>query len=154
MPAPSNPATTVPAPTAPASTAGPIAAADALDTGDLASPEVRTITVDDEPFVVAVVDRPVTRARGLMGVEDLGDLDGMLFDLEAERVATFTMRDTLIPLDIVFFAADGTGRVMLRMEPCTAEPCPTYPSGGPARYALEVPADSTALTADSVLVVP
>lgn len=127
---------------------------EALDTGDLDSPEVRMITVDDDSYLVAFVDEPSTRARGLMGVEDLGDLDGMLFDLGSERSATFTMRNTLIPLDIVFFAADGSGRVMLTMEPCAAEPCPTYPSVHPVRYALEVPAGSTALAADSVLVVP
>ena len=125
-----------------------------VDTGDLADPETRTITVDGQDYLVAFADDPVTRSQGLMGVEDMGDLDGMLFDLEVEREATFTMRNTLIPLDIVFFAADGTGRAMLRMVPCVAEPCPTYPSGAAARYALEVPADTGNLTADSVLAVP
>jgi uncharacterized membrane protein (UPF0127 family) len=134
--------------------AAPSTTSHEIDTGDLTQPVVRTITVDGEEYLVAFVDTPATRAEGLMGVEDLGDLDGMLFDLEEEREASFTMRNTLIPLDIVFFAADGTGRTMLSMEPCAAEPCPSYPSGGPARYALEVPAGSTDLTADSVLRLP
>ncbi|HJR91046.1 MAG TPA: DUF192 domain-containing protein [Acidimicrobiia bacterium] len=125
-----------------------------VDTGDLVDPAIRTITVDGTDYLVAFADQPEARARGLMGVEDLGDLDGMLFDLEVERDANFVMRDTLIPLDIVFFAADGTGRTMLTMEPCRAEPCPTYPSGAPVRFALEVPAGTTELSADSVLVVP
>lgn len=126
----------------------------AVDTGDLADPEIRTVTVDGQDYLVAFADDPATRSQGLMAVEDMGDLDGMLFDLEVERHATFTMRNTLIPLDIVFFAADGTGREMLRMVPCVAEPCATYPSGAAARYALEVPAGSSDLTADSVLAVP
>lgn len=125
-----------------------------VDTGDLVDPETRTVTVDGRDYLVAVADNPATRSRGLMGVEDMGDLDGMLFDLGVERHATFTMRNTLIPLDIVFFAADGTGRAILRMVPCVAEPCPSYPSGAAARYALEVPADTVDLTADSVLAVP
>ena len=125
-----------------------------VDTGDLVDPEIRTVTVDGQEYLVAFADDPATRSQGLMAVEDIGDLDGMLFDLQVERQATFTMRNTLIPLDIVFFAADGTGRAMLRMVPCVAEPCPTYPSGAAARYALEVPADSGNLTADSILAVP
>jgi uncharacterized membrane protein (UPF0127 family) len=125
-----------------------------VDAGDLVDPEIRTVTVDGQDYLVAFAGDPATRSQGLMGVEDLGDLAGMLFDLGVERQATFTMRNTLIPLDIVFFAADGAGRAMLRMVPCVAEPCPAYPSGAAVRYALEVPADTGNLTADSVLSVP
>lgn len=125
-----------------------------LDTGDLADPAVITIEVDGVEMQVALADTPATRARGLMEVEDLGDLAGMLFDLGGERVASFHMLNTLIPLDVVFFDAAGTGRTMLTMQPCPGEPCPTYSSEVAVRYALEVPAGTTDVTADSVLVFP
>lgn len=125
-----------------------------VDTGDLVDPEVRTIVVDGRPLTVAWADTYATRTRGLMQVEDLGDLDGMLFDLGGTAVHTFTMRNTLIPLDIVFFDRQGAGVGMLEMTPCRAEPCPGYAIDGPSAYALEVPAGSVRLSADSRFTVP
>lgn len=80
-----------------------------------------------------------------MEVDNLGDLDGMLFDLANESVHAFTMRNTLIDLDIYFFASDGSPVGSLTMEPCQEEPCPTYSVGVASRYAIEVPAGSTPL---------
>lgn len=125
-----------------------------VDTGDLVDPEVRTIVVDGSPLTVAWADTYATRTRGLMQVEDLGGLDGMLFDLGDTAIHTFTMRNTLIPLDIVFFDQDGAGVGMLEMTPCNAEPCPGYTVGVPSAYALEVPAGSVELRPDSDLVIP
>ena len=66
-----------------------------------------------------------------MEVRDLGDLDGMLFDLGSERQVAFTMRNTLIPLTIYFFDEAGSGVGRLEMVPCEAEPCPTYSIDAP-----------------------
>lgn len=104
--------------------------------------------------MVAWADTPRTRSRGLMGVTYLGDLDGMLFDLGEERPVAFTMRNTLIPLDIVFFDAGGRGVGKLTMVPCEAEPCPTYQVESPARYALEYPAGTLDLDGESGLTLP
>jgi uncharacterized membrane protein (UPF0127 family) len=111
-----------------------------LATGDLSDPEVQEVAVDGESLLVAWADDPATRSRGLMEVDDLGDLEGMLFDLGAERATSFTMRNTLIPLDIYFFGSDGGGVGMLEMVPCEGEPCPSYSIDVAFRYALEVPA--------------
>lgn len=89
---------------------------------------------------MAIADTPGLRSRGLMGVSDLGDLDGMLFVFDAEVAADFIMRNTLIPLDIAFFDDDGKEVDRLEMVPCLAEPCPLYGSVGEFRYALEMPA--------------
>ncbi|MGA7271958.1 MAG: DUF192 domain-containing protein, partial [Acidimicrobiia bacterium] len=124
------------------------------NTGDLVDPEVRTIVVDGRSLTVAWADTYATRTRGLMQVEDLGDLDGMLFDLGGMATHTFTMRHTLIPLDIVFFDQDGVGVGMLEMTPCSAEPCPGYTIDRPSAYALEVPAGSVELSPDSRLIIP
>lgn len=97
-------------------------------------------TLSGEAISVAVADTPDLRRRGLMGVTDLGDLDGMLFRFDGEVTVAFTMRDTLIPLDIAFFDAAGVEVDRLSMVPCRAEPCPTYRAGAPFSSALEVPA--------------
>lgn len=87
---------------------------------------------------VEVVDTPETRQRGLMGRTSLDDEAGMLFVWPEDASSSFHMKDTLIPLSIAFIAADGTVLRILDMEPCAADPCPTYDPRTSYRMALEV----------------
>ncbi len=73
-------------------------------------------------------------------MSDLEGREGMLFVFEGDSRAVFTMADTVIPLDIAFFAADGSLVDEFAMVPCPSEPCPTYSATGAYRFALETPA--------------
>jgi len=99
-----------------------------------------TIWIDEHELVVVVAETPRQRSQGLMGVTDLGGLDGMLFVFQSESTGGFWMKDTLIPLDIAFFDAGGVLVDVLTMEPCTADPCPSYRPSGPYLTAVEAPA--------------
>ena len=91
---------------------------------------------------VWVADSAAERGRGLMGKTDLGDIAGMLFVFESAGVPVFFMWQTPIPLDIAFFAADGTFVSSASMEPCLQPPpeaCPTYAPTAPSLLALELP---------------
>ena len=117
-----------------------------FDTGDLGAVEVITVTVDDAEVLVAVASTAETRRRGLRGVTDLGDLDGMIFVWGGETVtSTFTMADTLIDLDISFFDAEGRFVDGFTMTPCETSSCPPYAAAGPFAYAIEVPSASQPL---------
>jgi uncharacterized membrane protein (UPF0127 family) len=83
-----------------------------------------------------------------MGVADLGGLRGMLFVFPADGRAAFWMKDTVLALDVGFFAADGSLVDVLEMVPCAADPCPVYRPAGSYRYALEVPAGGFAGVGD------
>ncbi len=69
----------------------------------------------------------------------LADNRGMLFLFKRERVPSFWMKNTLIPLDIIFL--DPAGRVVdiaADAHPCTGEPCPQYLPRGSALAVLEI----------------
>ncbi|HEX4980457.1 MAG TPA: DUF192 domain-containing protein [Ilumatobacteraceae bacterium] len=87
-----------------------------------------------------LADDAATRARGLMQVTDLGGLDGMAFRYDSPHTTSFTMRNTVMPLSIAFFGADGGRLTAFDMEPCAGEPCPSYPTPGDFVVAVEVPA--------------
>jgi uncharacterized protein len=93
-----------------------------------------TITVP-----VKVADEPERRQRGLMHVPELPDGTGMLFVFEEDSAGGFWMKNTLVPLDIAYIDADGEVVDILAMDPCEADPCPSYTPGSPYRAALEVP---------------
>ena len=114
----------------------------------------RVITIEGRDLTVVVADTAEKRARGLAGVTDLGDLDGMLFTWEVDTESGFWMRDTLIPVDVVFFTAEGRFVGRITMVPCTSDSCPTHRTSGPYRYAVEVPTGDLGFVGrDSVLVI-
>ena len=102
--------------------------------------ELGTVILDGLELQIVIADESDERRRGLMGVTDLLSLDGMLFVFPADTTSGFWMKNTLIPLDIAFFTADGGYVDSFTMEPCTNDPCPTYQPDGPYRYALEMAA--------------
>lgn len=124
----------------PTSTTSTIREPPALDSGDLVGFAFTQATLGDELLTLAVADESALRARGLMGVTDLGSVDGMLFSWGgAEVTSRFTMRDTLIALTIGFFDTEGRFVSSTDMTPCEGEPCDTYAAAGPYAYAIEFP---------------
>jgi hypothetical protein len=84
-----------------------------------------------------VADTPEVRARGLMYRKSLPEGHGMLFVFDEESVQEFWMKDTLIPLDMLFIAADG--RVVGIHANATPLSTATIAVGAPSRFVLEVP---------------
>jgi len=87
-------------------------------------------------FTVAVADDNAERARGLMFVENMGAMEGMLFVYDRPRSVSFWMRNTLIPLDMVFVGQDG---VVDHIHPM-AQPLDENPifGGSDIQYVLEI----------------
>lgn len=79
--------------------------------------------------------------QGLMFRPSLPDDRGMLFLFEVERVPSFWMKNTMIPLDLLFLDGDGeVTEIMENAQPCAAEPCPQYIPSSAAWAVLEVAA--------------
>ncbi len=95
---------------------------------------VGTATVDAE-----AADTPAKLEIGLMGRTGLDPNAGMLFLFSNNERQAMWMKNMQFPIDIVFISDDlRVQRVYAEVPPCTADPCPTYVSDGPVRYALEV----------------
>nr|WP_233495477.1 DUF192 domain-containing protein [Rhodosalinus halophilus] len=87
-------------------------------------------------FRVAVADTPDERAQGLMFVEEMGRFEGMLFVYERPQRVSFWMKNTLIPLDMIFADARGVvRRVHENAQPGDLTP---IPGGDAIRFVLEV----------------
>ena len=92
-------------------------------------------------FQVQVAQTEATRARGLMGRQHLRPTEGMLFLYPGGAHVQMWMKDTLIPLDMLFFKRD----VLVHIEP-KVQPHDLTPRGPfePVTAVLEVPAGTAA----------
>ncbi len=85
---------------------------------------------------VEIADTPQSREIGLMNRDELADGTGMLFDFHDSRPVSMWMKNTLIPLDMLFIDKSGTVvRIARNARPHSLE---VIPSGKPVRYVLEI----------------
>ena len=66
------------------------------------------------------------QSTGLMNRKELGNNQGMLFVFSPPRPVSFWMKNTLIPLDMVFVSNGVVKYIGTQILPCKADPCPTY----------------------------
>ncbi|KQX21687.1 MULTISPECIES: DUF192 domain-containing protein [unclassified Sphingomonas] len=87
-------------------------------------------------YAVEVASTPQEQARGLMYRTSLPDHGGMIFPMVPPRDASFWMKNTYIPLDMIFIRADGTiARIAANTVPEDLTP---VPSGEPVAAVLEI----------------
>jgi uncharacterized protein len=104
-----------------------------ITTITLRGPDGETVVVHSE-----IADEAAERQLGLMERKRVRAGHGMLFVFDQEDMLMFWMKNTLVPLDILFFDEEGIFVSRRSMEPCREEKCPAYSSIGKAAFALEV----------------
>ena len=104
------------------------------------------VKIGGERYAVEIADDDAERARGLMFRDVLAEGHGMLFIHVSEEPQSYWMKNTRIPLDILYF--DDSRRLVAQQRdvpPCSlGDACPPYPSDVPARYVLELNAGEAA----------
>jgi uncharacterized membrane protein (UPF0127 family) len=87
-------------------------------------------------FLVEVMRTDAEQAKGMMFRRSLAEDRGMLFQFQAEKIASFWMQNTYVSLDMLFIRADGTiHRIERRAEPLSTR---SISSGEPVLAVLEV----------------
>ncbi|WP_310095534.1 DUF192 domain-containing protein [Pseudoxanthomonas sacheonensis] len=104
------------------------------------------VELGGQRYRVEIADDDAERARGLMFRDELATGTGMIFLHDREEPQAYWMKNTKIPLDILYF--DNARKLVAQQRdvpPCTAgNACPSYPSNAPARYVLELNAGEAA----------
>jgi len=102
------------------------------------TPTTPSVCFGDTCIEVEIADASDEIERGLMFRESLGENQGMLFIHANEENTNFWMKNTLIPLDIIWIDSHLQVVHIVSAEPCTTDHCTLYPSTVPAKYTLEV----------------
>ena len=90
-------------------------------------------------FDIEIADTMNERATGLMYRKEMPENRGMLFIFNDLDERNFWMKDTFIPLDMIFFDSNyKVVRIVKNARPCESEPCEVFSSVRPARYVLEI----------------
>ncbi len=100
--------------------------------------ERKKAIINGKELLVTLAETPEDHANGLMYVSNLEEYEGMLFAFNPPIRASFWMKNTLIPLDIIFIDKDNKIILVYTAQPCTSEPCQTYSSPREAAFVLEV----------------
>jgi len=98
-----------------------------------------SVELGGKNFSIEVADTQQKQALGLMFRESMPADEGMLFIFPAEAPRSFWMKNTRIPLDIMYFNEDLIlVSISADTPPCRVSRCPSYPSIAPAKYVLEL----------------
>jgi uncharacterized membrane protein (UPF0127 family) len=101
--------------------------------------EIKEVCFEKNCFQVEIADTDEKRERGLMFREELCSDCGMLFVYDEEVKSKFWMKNTLIPLDIIWLDSDLKVIHVANAVPCVTEECGLYgPSSEKSQYVLEV----------------
>ena len=93
----------------------------------------------EDCFSVEIADEDAERTTGLMNRESLDADSGMLFIFEREGNYPFWMKNTLIPLDMIWLNSQGEiVYIFENAQPCTTESCAIITHEGSALYVVEL----------------
>lgn len=104
------------------------------------------INIGDKEFEVEVVSTDEEKAKGLQGITELPESEGMLFEYDEPQTVTFWMKDTLIPLDVIFIGDDYEVKSVHRADPLSEE----LMEEDDVLYVLEVNRDSGIMEGDEL----
>jgi uncharacterized membrane protein (UPF0127 family) len=112
--------------------------------------QIKQVCITDKCYAVEIAGTPAERAKGLMYRDQLDADKGMLFVFDKEGSYPFWMKNTQIPLDIIWInSSKEVVYVSRNSTPCANE-CPLISPGKDASYVLELNPGSDVQVGDKV----
>ncbi len=97
------------------------------------------VCINSNCFNSEIADTPEKQQLGLMNRESLDADKGMLFIFDKEVIHSFWMKNTLIPLDMIWINSNNEIVYIKKYaQPCEAMPCESFNPGKISKYVLEV----------------
>lgn len=101
--------------------------------------DTQQVCLRNNCFQVEIADNSIERQQGLMFREQLDKDKGMLFIFDEEGIYPFWMKNTLIPLDMIWINEDKEiVYIENNAQPCKEEVCTSYNPNANARYVFEI----------------
>lgn len=98
-----------------------------------------SVCISGNCFDVEVADTPNELKRGLMNRDSLGEGKGMFFVFGESKKHSFWMKNTKIPLDIIWVNSEmEVVDIKSNVKPCNGRVCETYKPDEDAKYVLEI----------------
>jgi uncharacterized protein len=111
----------------PGSTSATTMAISPLATGNPQSlPTTKKLVIGKRTILLEEANSPQEQTIGLMHRPSMPSDRGMLFNMPKAGPAKFWMKNTLIPLDIIFLRQGKIANIQFNVPPCKADPCPSY----------------------------
>ncbi len=102
-----------------------------------AEPDVPLVCIDDDCFRVEIADTEAEQSKGLMWRTSLAGDEGMLFVFESRKRHAFWMRNTVLPLDIIWIDNSTVVDIVVNAQPCDRN-CDVYVPDDKADHVLEI----------------
>ncbi len=102
--------------------------------------EQAIVKIGEQSWTVEMAKTNEERQQGLMFRESLEADKGMLFVFPNKALHAFWMKNTLIPLDVIWISEDLKVVDVQMLNPCKTEECPLFQPKEEARFVLEIPA--------------
>jgi hypothetical protein len=110
--------------------------------GELKSQRKIVVKIKDKPFLMDIAKTSEERNLGLMYKESLDSNKGMIFIYNKEKKYSFWMKNTMIPLDIIWLnKSKNVVYISKNTQPCKQNDCPSIKPNRRAIYVLEINAN-------------
>ena len=113
-----------------------------LTTSNFASENIEfkstQVQIKGKSYALEIAQTGSQRRQGLMYRTSLAAYSGMLFIYPRPGYHRIWMKNTLIPLTVIWIDDNDIVIGVEKLQPCTADPCPSYGVGKPSSYVIEL----------------
>jgi len=105
----------------------------------------RQLNLNGEDYLLEIARSANQRKHGLMYRDHLDKRQGMLFIYPDPGDHRIWMKNTLIPLTVIWLDKNEKIIGIKKLSPCVSDPCPSYGISKPSKYVLELDSGSHSL---------